>query len=251
VRKLIFLFAIVFCTDTHAQDKIEVNPDRPDQTNSTYTIEKGYLQLEDGFFLEKEKANNSSVNTYGLQDAAWRLGLGKKIEFDLLYQWTQVSDIALKTQDTGISTTAGFKYNLGRQKGGLPSLAVSGTICPPFLTSKVFRSDHTQYSATLLFQNDFNKAELGYNAGFTMERNVPVQWIYTISFDKEFSDKFSGYIEHYSSFQKKDSEISFDSGLAYSASDLLELDLAGGITVNHHSHFFTLGLAYLIPKKLF
>lgn len=246
-----FLLAVFFSLRLSAQEPIRVNSDRPDETDGTYIIQKGYLQFEHGFFFEKESTDGGMFRTYGLQDAAVRLGIMERVEFQLLYSLARRPQIGY-TKNIGIaSAKAGLKYEIWEQKGNLPSFSAFGSVNAPFLTSKEFRTANIRYLALLLFQHELKAAEIGFNLGISKERDVANQYIYTISFVKEFSEKFSGYIEQYSSFTRKETEISFDTGLGYAVNDLLVLDIAAGITVNENSHFLTIGFAYLLPTKLF
>jgi len=252
MRKLIFPFIMLSCIQINAQGSIKVNSDRPDEADATYIIERGYLQVEHGFFFEREISNDSLIRTYGLQDVTLRLGLLPKIEFQILYSLINRDHVELKTNEFGIgSAKLGLKYSVGTQKGILPSFSVLGSMSFPSVVSKEFRTDHKQYTFALLFQNELKNAEISYNVGFNKEKNTPFEWVYAICLSKDFNEKLSGYIEHYSHLQKNEAEVSFDSGLGYTVNNLLILDVAGGITVNQNIFFFTVGLSYLIPKKIF
>lgn len=251
MRKLLFLFIMLSCIQINAQEPIKVNSDRPDEADATYIIEQGYLQVEQGFFFERE-ISDSLVRTYGLQDVTLRLGLLPKIELQVLYSLINRDHVELKTKAFGIgSAKLGLKYSVGTQKGVLPSFSVYGNMSFPSVAGKEFRTDHKQYTFALLFQNELRNAEISYNVGFNKEKNTPFEWVYAICLSKDFNEKLSGYIEHYSHLQKNETELSFDSGLGYTVNDLLILDVAAGITVNQNIFFFTVGLSYLIPKKLF
>lgn len=254
--KFILLFVILFPMQIYAQakspDTLKVNSDRPDETDGTYVIEKGYLQVEYGISLLKEKSNPYSIYTYGLQDVALRLGIAKKLEFQLLYLLAQRYDEALTTKETGIaSTMLALKYQVAAQKGIWPSFSVAGGINLPFLASRNFREPYIHYSAALLFEHEFNQSEIGYNIGINMERSQPAEWVYAVCYSRELSEKFKAYIENYITVQQNASEINLNTGLAYSLNNLLVIDLATGITLNSNAQYFTVGFAYLIPKKLF
>jgi hypothetical protein len=256
--KFILLFIILFPAQMYGQakslDTLKVNSDRPDETDGTYVIEKGYLQVEHGISFLKEKENGSphSVYTYGLQDVALRLGIAKRVEFQLLYLLAQRYEGELTTKETGIASTMfALKYQVASQKGILPSFSVTGGVNLPYLANRTFRNRYIHYSAAILFEHEFDQSEIGYNIGVNMERSQAAEWVYAICYSRELSEKFKTYIENHITIQQDASEINLNSGLAYSLNNLLVFDIAAGITLNHNAQYFTVGFAYLIPKKLF
>ena len=254
--KFILLFVMLFPAQMHGQvkslDTLKVNSDRPDETDGTYVIEKGYLQLEHGISFLKESGSPHSVYTYGLEDVALRLGIAKKVEFQLLYLLARRYEGEITAKETGIASTMfALKYQVVSQKGILPSFSVTGGVNLPYLASRTFRNRYIHYSAAILFEHEFNQSEIGYNIGVNMERSQPAEWVYAICYSRELSEKFKAYIENYITVQQHAAEINLNGGLAYSLNNLLAFDIATGISLNHNAQYFTVGFAYLIPKKLF
>jgi len=187
-----------------------------------------------------------------LHDMTLRLGIAKKLEFQLFYLLAHRYDGELKTKETGIASTMfALKYNVASQKGIWPSFSITGGANLPYLTGKSFRNRYTHYSAAILFEHEFNQSEIGYNIGVNMERNQPAEWVYAICYSRELNERFKVYVENYITIQTGASEINLNSGLAYSLNNLLVFDIATGITLNQNAQYFTIGFAYLIPKKLF
>ena len=179
ILKSILVFAYVFFpVILFAQGKLVVNADRPDQTDAPYTIEKGYLQLENGFFLQHQ----AESKTVGLANVLLRLGACKNLELRL-------SDLLVNEKEktipsnTGIqSSEVGFKLNLLKQQKILPAISLASSVTLPFLFSKPFKTGLIQNTTKFLFSNDLNKANpLGYNTGvITIEHAKPI-WFYTVS----------------------------------------------------------------------
>lgn len=244
---VVFLF---FSSILIAQEKPVVNADRPDQTDAVYTIEKGYLQLENGFFLQ----HHGESKTFGLANDLLRLGVRKNLELRLSGLLINEKEKTIPS-NTGIqSSEAGFKLNLFKQQKILPATSLASSVTLPFLFSKPFKTGLIQNTTKFLFSNDLNKAtEVGYNAGvITIKHEKPI-WFYTISSGKVLNKALGCFIESYSFFQSATKpDFNFDGGISCSFSDLFVADMATGFSAsNSKSYFITMGFAWLFPRKIF
>lgn len=249
--KYILLFvSLFFSSIITAQEKPVANPDRPNQTDATYTIEKGYLQWENGIFLQ----HNEESKTYGIANVLFRLGVLKNFEIRLSGLLVNEKEKTIPA-NTGVqSSELGFKVKLLKQNKILPAVSLSSSATLPFFMSKPFKTGLVQNTTKVLFSNDIDKTtQLGYNTGvITIKHAVPV-WFYTISFSKQLNNELGSFIESYSFFQSATKpDFNFDGGFSYSFSDLFVADIAAGFSASRpQSYFITIGITYLFPGKFF
>ena len=250
LKSLLFFIPFCFSLILLAQQKPLVNPDRPDQTDAAYTIEKRYLQLENGLFLQHDEESK----TYGIANILLRLGLINSFELRLSGLLANAKKKFVPA-NTGIQfSELGFKINIFRQKGILPAASFGSSSTLPFLFSAPFKTGLTQNTTKFLFSNDLNTTtQLGYNVGIvTVKHEAPV-WFYTISFSKGLNEKLGCFIENYSFFQSAARpDFNFDGGFSYSLSDFFVTDIAAGFSAsNSQTYFITAGISYLFPGKVF
>ena len=249
-RSILVLVFLFLSSIIIAQEKHSANPDRPDQTDAPYAIEKGYLQWENGFFFQHSEESKS----YGIANVLFRLGVFKNFEFRLSGLLVHGKEKTIPA-NTGIqSSELGFKLRLLKQKKILPAVSLNSSVTLPFLISKPFNTGQVQNITKLLFSHDIDKTtQLGYNTGLiTSKHKVPV-WFYTISFSEELNKRFGSFIESYSFFQADAKpDFNFDGGFSYSFSNLFVADIAAGFSVSRpQSYFITIGFTYLFPRKIF
>jgi hypothetical protein len=250
LKSLFFFVSLFFSSVLFAQGKPLVNPDRPDQTDAAYTIEKRYLQVENGLFLHHDEESK----TYGIANILLRLGVIKN--FELRLGGLLVNEKKkLVHANTGIqSAELGFKINVFKQKGILPATSFGSSSTLPFLFSAPFKTGLIQNTTKFLFSNDLSTTtQLGYNVGIiTVKHEAPV-WFYTISLSKGLNEKLGCFIEGYSFFQSATKpDFNFDGGFSYSLSDFFVMDIAAGFSAsNSQTYFITAGISYLLPGKIF
>jgi hypothetical protein len=250
-HKSILVFAFLFFSSTLiAQEKLVVNADRPDQTDAAYTIEKGYLQLETGLFLQ----HSTESKTFGLPSVLLRLGMWKNLELRLSGLLVNEKEKTIPS-NTGIqSSEVGFKLNLVKQRKILPATSLTSSVTLPFLFSKPFKTGLVQNTTKFLLSNDLNKTtQVGYNTGVITIKHAKPIWFYTISLGEALNKELSCFIESYSFFQSTAKpDFNFDSGFSYSFSDLFVTDIAAGFSAsNSQSYFITIGFTWLFPGKIF
>jgi len=250
LKSILVVAVLFFSSILNAQEKPVVNADRPDQTDGAYTIEKGYLQLENGFFLQHE----AESTTFGLANVLLRLGVCKDLELRLSGLLVNEKEKTIPSS-TGIqSSEVGFKLDLLKQQKIIPAISLASSVTLPFLFSKPFKTGLIQNTTKFLFSNDLNKAtQLGYNTGVITIKHAKPIWFYTISSGRVLNKELACFIESYSFFQSTAKpDFNFDGGISYSFSDLFVADMATGFSAsNSKSCFITMGFAWLFPGKIF
>jgi Putative MetA-pathway of phenol degradation len=217
------------CPGIYAQaDKIDT--DRPDQTESAYTVPKKYLQAEIGFNKENKFHDNfdlvhpTLLLKYGLKKFEFRLEITSRSSYEKLIpdpKWT-----------SGLEPVEiGFKAELWEQKKWIPKTSFIAGVGLPTIASKVFRANHIAPSFRFTMQNSLAKnIALGYNIGAEWDgfSSTPT-WIYTFAPGFELGEKWYAYIEAFGFIQKNElPQHSIDGGLAYYINNNIKIDISSG-----------------------
>lgn len=234
-----------------AQETIDT--DRPDQTESPFTVPARYFQLEAGFNRE-----NIHGKDYSLIYPTLLLKYGmKKMEFRLETQWH--SDYHQLTPEpewtTGIDPLElGFKLALWEEKGWLPKTSLIGGIGIPGLASKAFHADYIAPAFRFTMQNSIAKhVTLSYNLGAEWDGySKRPDWIYTVATGFDIGERWYTYLEAFG-FLRQDihPQHNLDAGLAYFISNNVKVDVSGGFGISKDSpkNYMAIGFSFRCDTK--
>jgi hypothetical protein len=252
-KKFLFIVPVLLSINVATQEKID--SDRPDETESAYTLTKGYLQGELGFVKEKiPNGNNWTLPTF-----LARYGVSDKFELHLIIEYVRQGNGQKLKKDTFgfLPLQLGFKTNLLEEKGLRPRISLITHLSFNKLASETARNG-TFLSANFrfTFQNSLSdNIAIGYNLGMEWEDfHEPPAYAYTFSSGFDLGDKWDTYIEAFG-FLIKDSpdQHSLDAGIAYYINDNLKADASAGVGLNKYTpdHYFGIGVSwrYKIKKK--
>lgn len=217
----------------------ELTPDRPDKTESPYTVDAGHFQLEMDF------ANYTTDTTGGITTHAWnaapinlKAGLLNNVDVQLVYD--NYMNVFTRDDRTGVSTrqsgfgdlTMRLKINLWGNDGGttafgllpfvkfpvntdqLGNNAVEGGIILPLAVKLPHDFDVGMETAFIALQND---GDSDYHADF----------INSITVDHALIGKLNGYVEFFSdiSTQRHAAWVgTVDVGLEYQLGENIQFD---------------------------
>ena len=228
----------------------EMSTDRPDKTESAYTVDAGHFQMEmDLVSYSYDRYNsdraNGRVEAFAVAPVNLKVGLLNQMDFQLILQtWNHVR---IKDRDTGTTTTQqGFgdtlmrlKWNVWGNDGGDTVLAlmpyvklptnqddlgndsVEGGLIAPFALSLP-----AGWGMGLMTQLDIvrDSDDSGYHSEF----------VNTITFSHDIVGKLGGYVEFFSSVSTErgsDWVGTVDLGLTYALTDDIQLDAGVNIGV--------------------
>ena len=135
IPALIFLFILSF-ERVNAQNIIQT--DRPDQTETPFTVPAGYFQAESGFTYEKISKDFTSITH---PSVLWKYGVSKNFEFRLITELVSEKN-NIKTVTGFALVLVGFKINIVEEKGILPMTSFIGHITIPKLASPDFKVNY-------------------------------------------------------------------------------------------------------------
>lgn len=247
------LFAIVLSVSAYAQEVQEkIETDRPDQTETPFTVPKGYFQAELGFNKVNYKGDHYELVH---PTALLKYGLSKRLELRLEHTYkTEIEHLI--PNDNIVSTLepleVGFKLALLEEKGIMPKLSLIAHAGLPFLASKHARPDQLPFIVRLAMQNSLTKSvALGYNIGIERsETDQPAGWFYTFAPGFEIGERWYAYVEVFGTIRQGElPDHAIDGGIAYFVSNNVKIDLSSGLGLSPESfkNYIALGVSFRLP----
>lgn len=216
--------------------------DRPDQTESPFTLDAGHWQVESDLLVEThdhDRSGGSDVRTTDLSFGTLNVKFGLTSRMDLQfiinpYERSQEDDRLARTttQVAGLGDIATrLKVNLWGNDGGPTAFAIMPFIKWP-LPSSGIRNGHTEggvifilggelpagWSAAAMTEVDFVRTD-------TNRRSI--EWINSVSFSRDLTARWGGYLELYTVMSDAPGykwQGQFDAGLTYAVSDNTQVD---------------------------
>jgi hypothetical protein len=236
----------------------ELSTDRPDTTESPYTVDAGHFQLELSFVdLSFDDSDGGEVRSVSVAPLLLKVGLTNSIDLALgLDPYTQVR------VDDGVDTTteSGFgdavlrlKANLWGNDGGDTAFAVMPFIKLPTADDSL-GNDDVEGGLIVPFGLDLgNDFSMGLMVEFDIIRDAAdegyaVDFVHTATIGRPLTGDLSGYVEYagfYNLNADEDYRAYFDAGLTYGLTDDIQLD-AGvrvGLTEAAEDFGFFTGIA--------
>lgn len=227
------------------KDKMkDMETDRPDVTESAYTVEAGHFQVESDLFKHVRNRNNEMVNTGNVFNLGnYKLGLTERMDIQLVVP-TYVSN---GTRDLNtnkiINKTAGFddlslrfKYNIWGNAGGKTALAAL-----PFLSFPTSSFSRNGIQGGIIFPFAL-KLQKGWDFGSQVETDIVREedncyhpdFACTFTFGKTISAKVSGFVEGLATYSTyfKNAGIYANGGLIFSISENFNIDAGFNYGIN-------------------
>ncbi|MBI3850516.1 MAG: transporter [Verrucomicrobia bacterium] len=228
----------------------EMSTDRPDKTESPYTIDAGHFQIEMdvlsySFDRYNSDVNNTRVETVSIAPINLKAGLRNNVDFQLILEpYTSV-----RTHDRSAGTirnqrgfgdiVARIKWNLWGNDGCPTAFAVMPFVKPPTNQDELGNDSvegglilplavelACEWAMGLMTEFDFNRDSSG--GGFHTE------FINSITFSHDIVGKLGGYVEFFSLVSTESGAAwigTVDAGLTYALMDDIQLDAGVNIGV--------------------
>lgn len=237
-------------------DEPELITDRPDQTESSAVVPRGYFQIESGITYTGEGSESRTLEYPG---TLLRFGMSKRVELRLGTQGF-VSELEGNNTTGYGDSEIGTKIYLWGEDGWRPETALLASLSLPtgtdaFSTERVDPSFRFAFSHTLT-----DRVSLGYNLGAAWE-TVPTSsgratlstLQYTVTTGFGLSERFGAFVELFGDTPfsgQRGTQLSFDGGLTYLIRPNLQLDaaLGFGLTNDAPDWFLTTGVSFRFPR---
>lgn len=247
------LATLVFLIFNHlilAQELESIQTDRPDLTESAFTIPTGYFQLETG--LMKIHINSTDIlNVH--PTLLFKYGLSHNFELRLITDLvTSKSNGSSETQF--LPVLVGVKIGIIEEKGFIPKTSFIGHLKIPTGGEGELASTYFAPSFRFTMQHTLSdKISLGYNlgtewSGITAE---PV-FIYTLTSAISLTKVLGAYLEIFGyAPQFNRAEHSIDGGFTYLIKNdyLFDISFGAGLTDNAPDYFLSAGFSFRINTK--
>ena len=245
----IIIFIITFLSLSSTVFSQDIITDRPDQTESPNTLNKGNLQIESGFLFSKDRENKKLVKKNLAPTNLFRYGITNNIELRLLTQFESQTSNKIKISgmsdiELGVKLKILKKENINNEISFLSNLIIPSASND--LSLNLFGiSNRMIFSHTLS-----DKTGLGYNLGYDYFGNGKGNLTYTLAIGTSLTEKLSFFMEPYGELIEFNNLIlNFDSGFTYLIKRNLQLDCSYGSGINNKINFFSFGISWLIQKK--
>ena len=246
-----------------AQDP-ELITDRPDQTESTTTVPRGWIQIESGAGFAEEDSQGLETQTLAGPGTLVRIGLADRLELRL--GWAGFID--QETSFQGSRTTAsgvgdaeiGAKLQLRGESGRVPEMAILFATSVPS-GDDGFTSDRFDPSFRLAFAHTLSeRVSLGYNFGAAWESTAESgdtdtlsNGVYTVAAGFALSEHWGAFVELFGDVALSASGApahSLDGGTTWRIKPNLQIDLAGGLGLSDAADdwFLGVGVSLRLPR---
>jgi len=252
---------IIFSTLSFAQQNNELEPlitDRPDATESPYTVPKRFLQVETGAFYESFEENNIKTEDFTYNTTLVRYGLLNNLELRLGWNFaegkTKFSGNTLNNTLNGFyPLLIGIKTTIAKENGSFPEIGLLLHTSHPFFASQDYKTKSTGVDFRFAFAHTLSEeSSLSYNLGMAWEGNITsANYVYTIAYGYSLSNRLGAYAELYGNIIEADkAEHLWDAGLTYLINNNVQLDTTVGSSITAGQDILlSAGVSFRIPSN--
>jgi hypothetical protein len=243
----------------------EMSTDRPDKTESAYTVDAGHFQIESdlvsySYDHATEDGANTRVDAWAVAAINFKVGLLNNVDLQTVvesYNHITTDDLAAgqKTRQSGLGDiTSRIKINLWGNDGGKTALAVMPYIKFPTSQDEI---GNESIEAGLIVPM---AVELPGGLGMGLMTQVDFvrdaddsdlhpEFVNTVTIGRKLIGNLGGYIEFFSAVSTEDDSDwvgTFDVGLTYGFTENIQLDAGINIGVTRSADDFNpfVGLSY-------
>lgn len=226
----------------------EMSTDRPDKTESPYTVDAGHVQVEMdvvtyGYDRHNPERADQRVQTLGVGITNWKLGLTNDIDFQLVtesFVWQRVENFDANTTETESGygdTILRTKWNLWGNDGGRTAFAVMPYLKLPTNEGDLGNDDYEGGLIMPLAIDLGNDMSLGIMPQLDIVRDADddgydLVLVQTVTLSRTLVGDLGGYIEFFAEVNPKESSDwvgTVDLGFTYAITPDIQLD--GGVNI--------------------
>ena len=225
----------------------ELSTDRPDQTESPYTVDAGHWQVELDFFnYTRDREDGVRTETFNIAPVNVKLGLTNDTDIQFVFdsysrERVRTGGVTTTTRDWG-DLTIRVKHNFWGNDGGDTVFATMPFVKIPL---KIGDAGNDLVEGGLILPLAVALPG-GWGLGLMTEfdiladadgRGRHFEWVNSITFSRDLTSRLGGYVEFFSVHSYEDGTewmAQADVGLTYALTDDVQLD-AGcnfGVTRN-------------------
>jgi hypothetical protein len=227
----------------------ELVTDRPDQTESSVTVEKNSFQIESG--LAFENFDNGAQNNFIAPSTLLRYGISENIELRFVFehQKTKVGLDGLDIEFNGLNDLeVGAKILVLKDSDKNTEIAFLSHVIIPTANDELTTDNYGVVNKLAISHSISNKISLGYNVGYDLvaKQNALT---YSLAIGFSVSNVVGFYIEPYGSWAEQNKfESNFDTGFTYLWNPNFQLDISYGAGLNYDMHYVAAGFSWKIKE---
>ncbi|MHC4478056.1 MAG: transporter [Planctomycetota bacterium] len=251
VLLLAYALAPGSCLTAEAAD---LGTDRPDQTEASSTIPRGYAQLETGWLHSRD--DDADVQTDVVPQSLLRYGLAGNLELRLNYAGYFREDAAADSEGSG-DLAVGAKVKFWNENGWRPETAIITHLAMPSGKTP-FSSERFDPDYRLAFTHTLSdRVSLAYNLGqawksevdSTGDRDTRPDFQYTAALGIGLTDWLGCFVEFFGDIPTANANgpaNSFDGGLTYMMTENLQLDVYSGVGLSDGADDWFIGAGFSV-----
>lgn len=242
-KPLIVLPLLLLVGQVQAQDAGTIITDRPDLTESAFSVEKGQIQFEVGFLRESFiSIISSQVPNYLI-----RYGLGNDLELRIAGAVENLEFMAFDSKPIASPIEIGFKYELMQESESGFQLAVISHFYHTALGGGNLPDNYGTITRLTLSHALSETFDVGYNLGVAAESGSDADIFYTIAVGLPLAEKLGLYAELFGNNVGNSGSHAFDAGLTYLVTPTVQLDSSAGTGLfgEESSSFLSVGISAL------
>ena len=239
--------------------------DRPDETESPFSVTPGYFQLEMGWGYVNADRDGSKRQTHQVPGTLVRIGTVRGLEARLGFAGWRHREVA---DSTGAETNSGVgplrlgaKYQFNEGEGWIPTLALLGALVLP-TAAEGLGPERVDPTFRVAAAHDASSVVgIGYNVGLrwlsveavTGETSTQLEGIYSLAFGFALTRWLGAFAEAFGALALSDDAVSvasFDGGFTLLVRNNLQLDARGGVGLNKDADawFVGAGFSWRVPR---
>lgn len=230
---------------TPKADMRELSTDRPDKTESPYTVDAGHFQIETDIVTQsRDKQSGATTSSTLYLYSNLKLGLtnGSDLQVIVSPQQVESSEVSgVKEEKSGVSDTiVRWKLNLLGNDGGDIAIGVMPFVKLPSAAQGLGGNKKIEGGIIIPFTLNLPRDwSLGLMAQFNRDKNESSNafhtvYINTFTIGHDIWGDLAGYMEFYSeSSDERDAPwvATFDVGLTYAVAPDIQLDMGANVGV--------------------
>ena len=226
--------------------------DRPDQTEASTTVPKGFFQIETGAMVEKDKVGGIETKEITYNTTLIKYGLTDRFELRIIQEFLATQVDGMRVSSGSGPLTLGTKIKMMDEHGIWPEMALLGHM--------TYRTGNADYKPSHVVPDfRFSMAHtlsdhlsLGYNLGAEWDgETATATGLYTLSLAIGLTDKLGIFLEVYGYMPDNSSaDHRFDGGITYRIGNNFQFDVSGGVGLNDIApdNFLSGGISWRLPR---
>jgi len=244
--KMLFAVSMLFVPSilfAQTDDAETISADRPGVSAGTDVMPKHKIQWETGMAFDFSRNDDLIERSFNFNNSLFRYGLLSFLELrmELNGYYQHLAD----DNHVGLGpVNLGTKIKLYESNNWIPNISLLASFDLP-IGSEWLKPTHVAPSVHALFSNDLSsRLNLGYDVGLDWDGEQSTPDVFAgVCLGYSLNESVSFFIESYNYFYHNSSDdYGADLGVSWLVSNKVQLDVSGGLSLNHFGDFYNVGI---------